>query len=293
MKRYREMPKNLKIALALSGRKFFTENERWQYKNELKGFTQGECPFDQFTCKLNSDIKVLNDITLSDGKTCQLDTLIVTDQEIFLLDMKFYNGPLSFENGRIFVNGNMTVNDPLHQLDRAKNLLESKLAYYKLNIPVTAKLVFMNPNMVFYGNNPDLPILLYPQIDGFLDEICVWDSQHTEKIARLLLSFDSEENPYEIVHRIKYDYESLRKGIRCEKCNSLDLNINFRDYTCITCNFKDSKRNGLIRSINDLKLLFPDNKITPRLVFDWTNGQVSKKSIGKLLNSELRDDFLK
>ena len=155
MKRDRGWPNNLKVASALRGRRVFDESEQWEYANAVKGYFKGECPFDKLTGGLTSDIKVINDIRIADGQMAQLDALVVTDSAIFLFELKYYEGPVSIRDGQIFVNEQSSVNDPLERLGRAKKLLEKKLYKNRLQLPVVAKLVFMNPDMLIYGNHPD------------------------------------------------------------------------------------------------------------------------------------------
>lgn len=49
------------------------------------------------------------------------------------------------------------------------------------------------------------------------------------------------------------------------------------------CGYEEFVETAVMRNMEELKLLFPELKITTNVVYDWSNAVVSKKTISRVL----------
>lgn len=108
----------LSILRSLQSRVALAENERKRLLNLSKGFN-GEDQFDHLIESLQSDIYLLHDLCLEHNHSVfQIDTLLISEKEIVLFEVKNYEGDFVFEAGdfRILSN-NQEILNPLHQLN--------------------------------------------------------------------------------------------------------------------------------------------------------------------------------
>ena len=103
-----------------------------------------------------------------------------------------------------------------------------------------------------------------------------------KKLADQLISLHSNKSPF--VNRLPtYEYRKLKKGTACKKCYSLMISGGDKVLVCKKCGYEDAIESAVIRSVEELKFLFPDLKITTNLVFEWCQVVKSKKMIRRVL----------
>lgn len=278
--KHREKPKELKVAEALRGRKIFTEEEEYNFWNSKTGF-KGETDLDKIATEEADDkIPFVHDLLLAEGGAYQIDSLAVTDHAIYLLDCKNYTGPLTYQDGNFYVNGQKMRRNPLNQLERAVDLLDYVLRKNGIKIRIIPQLVFINPNMIFYGNEPDLPILTYGEIGNFLKSIPPPTSNRAVRIAQFLASLHTSDNPYENI--MKYSYDEIKKGILCTTCRMHVAELHCRGLVCKQCGMKESKTEGLNRSIDEFRILFPDKPLKVDAIYKWCGKTITKRTIHTL-----------
>src|SRR5919199_432536 len=89
----------LKLLWSLDVRADLIETERQRFHNLAKGY-EGEVMFDSLTEKLECENFLLNDLLLEfSGNKFQIDTLMVTQDPLYLFDVKNYEGDFYYENG--------------------------------------------------------------------------------------------------------------------------------------------------------------------------------------------------
>lgn len=129
-----------------------------------------------------------------------------------------------------------------------------------------------------------LPIIFPAQLNRLINEL---NMQHFKlnvnhfRLAEVFLSLHKSESKY--TQYPKYHYDKLVKGIICIKCNTYFTEVKNGKLICQTCGYEEDLPIGILRSIEELKLLFPDRKITTNAVYEWCAIYKSKKGIWKVL----------
>ena len=276
----------LLILRILNRRMSLTSEEKQNYKNKEKGF-EGEVQFDLLTEKLQSECIVLNDLLLEvNGSKFQIDTLIIFQEIIYPIEVKNYEGDFLFKPDRLEKISGKDYKNPLDQLKHIKFSLSQLLHNLGYNIPIEGTIVFINPEFTMYEAPLIKPIVYHSQLIRFMKKLEMMPSKlnsRQKNIADKLVSLHQVVSPY--TRLPPYHYEKIKMGNTCEICNSFNVTVptGARKVVCVDCGYEESFESAILRNVEEIRLLFPDKKITTNLVFEWCGDVGSKKTIKKLL----------
>ncbi|MGP6146437.1 nuclease-related domain-containing protein [Jeotgalibaca sp. A122] len=271
----REKPIELQKLEALRGRMAFTSEQERLYKSLLIGY-RGECLNDGMADDMDEYVMRLHDLLLvSGGRTCQIDSLFISDGKVYLLEIKNWEGSFDIKDGD-FIG---LAACPLAQLKRSKLILENVVRSMGIELEVEARLVFMNPKIVVYGIQRDAPILFVHQIPEYYRDIC-WRggwSQWDRRLAERLLKYHVAVNPYQ--KEVPYSRASVSSGMMCPDCRGKMMGFDLVKLYCSRCNFYELKKDGLVRAKAELDTLFGNSLYPQRDLYLWCEGLVSKRMI--------------
>lgn len=276
--------KELIIMRALNTRMDLSSKEKKYYFNLEKGY-EGEVMFDQLTETIQSDMFIINDLCLeSNNSIFQIDTLIISQETIYPIEVKNYAGDYRYDSEGFHTLSGNDINNPLDQVKRCKSLLRQLLQSHGYNFPVEAPLVFINPEFTLYQAPLNLQIIFPTQLNRFIKKLNMTPSKlngRHKKLADLLISLHLDESPY--TRLPPYKYEHVKKGIVCSPCNSFMIAVGEKKLVCAKCGYEEEVEPAVLRSVKELKLLFPDKKITTNGVHEWCKVVASKKMIRRIL----------
>ncbi len=277
--KYRPIPAEVIILRILKERMKLSEKERLSLTNKEKGY-EGEVKFDALIQHL--DTMILNDLLLEVGDTLfQIDTLIIFSGKIYLFDVKTFEGEYCYEDGIFKYVSGSEKKDPLLQLTRCQSLLRQLLEKYRFNFPIEAYLVYINPEFTLFQPFQNPQIILPTQVNSFIKKLSKLPPAHGDqyrKLADLLISLHITENPY--TRLPKYDYNRLKKQLNCCNCHSFSITVVSRSkISCKHCGYEEGVEVAVLRSLGELRVLFPKIKITTKLVHEWCGGIVPTKTI--------------
>lgn len=280
----------LQILNSLNNRMILSEKEKLHFQNLKKGYI-GELSFDSLTKQLlTNNCIILNGLTLKlNNSTFQIDSLFIMSDTIFLFEIKNYEGDYYFSNNDFYTNSNIKILNPLNQLSRAETLLLRLLQDFGFSIPINAKVIFVNPEFTLYEAPRDLPIIFPTQINHLFKKLNNKHSKIVEKhqfIADKLLSLHIEDAQYTNLPTFKY--EQLRKGITCYSCDSFLISVEGHKCICMKCGHAETVSSAVMRSVNEFKLLFPEEKITSSRILEWCQVIESKKRIQRVLDKNFK-----
>lgn len=263
--------------------------EKQYCSNLIKGY-EGEVLFDSYTNKLECECLVINDLLLQyNNTTFQIDTLLITPDKLYIFEVKNYEGDYYFESDILYKKPKKEVSNPLNQLHRSESLLRQMLQSYGFTMQIQAYVVFVNPAFTLYQASLTKPIIFPTQLHAFfqnLNKSTAKLNKNHQVLADKLLSLHMEESPYRTLP--KYKYSDLRKGICCVNCGSLSVNVVGRKCICSGCGHEELVNDAVIRSVEELKLLFAEYKITTNLVQEWCRIVDSKKRIQRILDKSYK-----
>ncbi len=266
----RTKPVELQQLSSLDTRMTLSSKDKQHLINLTKGY-EGEVQFDSLTEKLTWDCFILNDLLLKVNNTLfQIDSLLISSRKIHLFEVKNFEEDYNYEADKFIKLPQYEITNPLHQLSRSESLLRQLLLKDKINLPIDASLVFINPEFTLYQAPLDKPMILPTQIKNYLNKLNSTPSHLNEKhkwIADKLISLHIEDSPYKQLP--SYTYGDVRKGITCLACKSFSTAVEGRKLVCKECEHEEIVEMAVVRAVEEFKLLFPEHKITTRSIQEW------------------------
>ncbi|QQK74419.1 NERD domain-containing protein [Salicibibacter cibarius] len=285
----REAPFELKILRLLKPRMTLPDTQH--YLNLEKGF-EGERQLDVWMEDLTNDCLIINDLLLKHKQQLfQIDTLLIFSNKINLFNGKYYEGDYYTEHDKWHVMPGKEVNDPLLQLKRSDYLLRQLLQHLKMNfLPIESLLIFNNPAFMLYNASRKLPAVFPNQLQRYMKKLNSEPSKINRKhehLAEKLVSVHEEKPPH--IELPDYDFVQLEKGVVCTKCSTIMFfSAETFDFKCEHCGREEKFKTGLLRSVEEFTILFPDKKITTHAIMDWCALNGDKKKVARVLASHYK-----
>jgi hypothetical protein len=285
----RTVPIELVILRRLNIRMKLTSNDKQLYIFQEKGY-EGEVKFDLLTDQLQRDVLILRDLLLEVNHTLfQIDTLIISSELIYPCEVKNLEGDYYYESDRLYTKSSSEIKDPLQQSERCESLLRQFLQKAGYSFQLESNIIFVNSEFTLYQAPLNKPIIFPTQLNAFMKRLDNKPSTLTarhRKLAETLLAAHICDSPYSRLPQ--YEYSKLRKGITCAKCDSFSITVGDRTLVCDTCGCCEAIEWAVLRTVREMKLLFPDIKITTTIVHEWCQVVKSKKMICRILKSNFK-----
>ncbi|AZB42790.1 NERD domain-containing protein [Bacillus sp. FJAT-42376] len=264
---------------------------------------RGEHSIDYYLQQLSGEkYSILHNIHIPfNQNSFQIDTLIITNQCIFILEVKNFSGTLIFDQTfkqllRIWQGNEECFPDPILQVDRQKNsLLQFLRSKGILKWSVFPMVVISNPATAIKTNKE------YPEAEkqvvhagGILSKLKELElplsrdekSSSKKQVIDLLLNSHVEKD-FDVMGYYKVSDLDIMCGVECSKCNTLTMERKRKAWVCTRCRNRAKEAHGL--ALMDYYLL-KSNRITNRQFREFT-GLISVSAASKLLiNSSLRKE---
>lgn len=288
----RTTPRELLFLRTLSPRMMFTEEQMEDYINLEKGY-EGELKFDALMDNQKREHLLIRDLFLTSNKSeFQLDNLLFTPKRIYQLEVKNFEGEHYIETEAWYTSTGKQIKNPLLQLKRSENLLNQLLYKMKANMKVDSYLIFINQEFTLYSASQSLPVNLPSQINRFLKKLFKDDNTQNfiyprqKGIANQLIKLHKTETPYMQIP--EYNYRKLKKGIVCSHCMGwMEVSIQGR-VKCSHCSKEEFYLSAIERSVEEFKLLFPNEPLTVNRIFNWSGGCISRKTVQRYLTDRYK-----
>jgi hypothetical protein len=259
------------------------------YSNLKKGY-EGEVQLDRLTDKLQSELFTLNDLLLeTNNSEFQIDSAIISQTAVFLLEIKNYEGEHYYESGRFYTINKQEISNPIHQLNRKETLLRQFLKNHGFHLPIEPYLIFINPEFTLFQAPINKTIILPTQLNCFIEKLdkhpSTLNGMHNKLVDQLISAHKKKSS---FLKHPNYEYEQLQKGIPCLRCNSLLQSVRINKVVCNDCGFEEKIESAVMRCVEEFMFLFPDRKVTTNGIQEWCGVVESKKAIREILKRYMR-----
>lgn len=272
----------------LAERGALSQESRLELLNQQKGL-EGERRFDSLILQqLKGDALILNDLLLTyAGKTCQIDTLIVTGDKMILYEVKNYKGNFTLNRGQLQTVSGRTLNNPAVQLSRTATLIQRMLEDGDISVTLEKYVVFVHPTFHLYHSNASDPFIFPTQIEAHFSRLSQKMGPLNETgyyLISKLLEAERKEAAYQNTLPA-YTFSDCLKGLSCLRCSSLKLDKSQRRVTCRRCGHQASMSETIYFNIEQYRFLFPERRINTRNIAEWINIDVQNKRLRRILNA--------
>ena len=216
---------------------------------------------------------------------CQIDLLLIFQNECVLVEVKNYAGLYRVENKEMYFlsSGERLVKSPFNQVERAKMLLTQLFKEEGIRLSINEKIVFPNEEFYLYGDDVSMPTVYSATFPYFLKQLnqkrCALGDYHQgiyEKLMRRRLVKSKYDQP------IVVEYDTLAKGITC-KCGGWMKSTTRMKVLCETCGAHENNESAIMRMTEHFIAVFPDRTLTATEIYYWVDGEISKRTITRIL----------
>src|SRR5699024_2974126 len=210
---------------------------------------------------------ILPDVHLKvDESRFQIDTMIVTQYAIYLLEIKNFNGTVYFNTStnqftRIENNIEQGFRDPLTQVELQQTKLAELLDLCGFHdIPIYNFVVIATPSTILKIDGPPTEKITHK--DRLLFKISSIEKQLIDmnypqipsmSIAQHIQNIHQEYS-FDILHEYELTSNQIRLGIHCPVCEKLAMNRIYAYWKCAYCNHRS--KNAYISSLEEFTLIY-------------------------------------
>lgn len=206
---------------------------------------------------------IFHDLNLTSTGKFQLDTLFLSPQGVYILEIKNIAGRIHFPNEwnqmvRVLDNGQTDAFEcPSVQLERNCFLLEDWFHSRNLSVPITGAVVFTQSRQLIENSRPRLTMLFPYELPNVLrkreQKPPILDSKTLSVIVHELSSAHQDFNPFPLCNTMNISPLDIKSGVQCENCGMLGMDKIFRGWICPGCHHVSKRAHQ--RTIQDWFML--------------------------------------
>lgn len=279
----RNFDEELSYLLQLSIRAKISIEDNERIDARIKGIN-GERRFDELVRSYLKHGIVLNNLQyIVNKQVIQIDALIIMNNEIFIFEIKNLHYELHFKDNKFYYMSGLPAEKLNEHRLRTPKLMKQLLLQNHINLPFNYYTTFVNPDYKIYGYLPSDAIIEYQIIPKILEDnsrnpICKID----EHVAQKLLSLHNTDEKFNFRKRI--NIEDLKMGVVCHCHIALLTKISNRKFACPACKKEVDCNTYIQKAIQDIRLMFPTERLTVTLLKEWTTYGVSREKLRNYLN---------
>ncbi|ALC88974.1 nuclease [Bacillus sp. FJAT-18017] len=267
----------------LDRRMSLKESDKQRLYRLNKGY-EGEVQFEKLTSGLQTPCIILNDLTFKvNNSTIQIDSSLLFGRILKFYEVKNLEGDYYLNDDKFFMRDGTEKNNPLLQMKRSESLYRQLLKELGFDLSIEASTVFVNPAFTMYNAPLNQPIIYPTQLTRLTNQLNKIPSNLTQShwsLADKLISLNQEKSEYTTLP--DYRFDNQKKGVTCYKCHSFDIGVIGYKVVCMQCGHHEDVEAAVMRSIDELKMLFPNIKLSTSIVYDWCS-IVSQSKIRRVL----------
>lgn len=278
----RNKPKELIYYETLAKYTTLTQDERKQMHRLQRGFL-GEQLYDSVLEEIgHQHLIVFRDIWIKVGKSSrQIDTLIITDNEIIVNEVKHYTGNYMIKEGQWSVNQINISENPIMQAQRSSNKVIELCNNYGIRTVVTFKVIFTDEYFILDSDLHETKnIVLRSYMKKYFRALGnKVSSYHSNQIKEYILEHIID-NPLEMPVT---DFSRIHFGFRCEQCGSKEIGTNNISIFCRECDYREKFRFPIFRMIRDYAILTNQEKFTSENIRRMCDYKIAPRTIRRYL----------
>jgi hypothetical protein len=205
--------------------------------------------------RFSSPASLIGDLQLAD-RFCQIDTIVVTDHFVLILEVKNFSGTLSFNEDRFHMEqttreGNKYgYNSPVTQVWNAREELLAILSLAGISCPVHGAIVLPYPSTLIDRMPSEFPVVYGYSLNRFISTLPrTGRTISPEETAQLLINQQQPFPKMDFQGMYNYNPNQLKKGVLCGKCGSACQKVSERLLLCRSC--KQPVEDGYRRALDD------------------------------------------
>lgn len=198
----------------------------------------------------NYQYLIIQDLSISPNVEIQIDTVLLTQSCVVLLEVKNISGRLRFSVNpsalhQTTSNGKeRAYKSPLVQMEVIKWKFERLMKNLNYSLPIDTIIVIAYPNQIVDYTPPGSIIWSADEVMIRLQNYNMPQEQITtdelRKLGQQLLKVSAEYNPFPLAPKFDISPEEIQKGVLCPSCKYTKMNKVKRSWQCPACDLRSS-----------------------------------------------------
>lgn len=256
-----------------------------KYNYFLNGYQGEKIMYDWLKRNLPAHAIILHDLWFECRGISQIDFLVILNNIIWIIEVKHYNGYFNYQDNVCTLNNYRLDKDHLAQMRNRMLIINDIVKKSGLNIELIGTMIFTHENSeISIPPEQTFDTLTFNQVKQYLsNEILSNTNRSKLSILPHLKKFQTNST-FTMPTLKDSDYTFLKKGVYCRECFSFDLSATDRSFTCQECQFKELKRDALLRQYCCQGVLQHQRPyITTKEIYQLSNSSLSVSYIRKRL----------
>lgn len=261
-----------------------------KYKYFSSGYQGEKVMFDWLCQHLPAHATILHDFWIEYRGVAQVDLLVLINNIIWVIEVKHYNGYFQYEDKVCLINGYRMDKDHLSQMRNRLLIMKDIIKQNSKDFELIGTMIFTHENSeISIPPEPTFDTLTLNQVKRYLDnKILPKINRNNSSILSHLKKFQT--NSRFLMPTLKdNDYTFIKKGVYCAKCFSFNIRTNNRYMFCEECNYKEIKREAMIRQYCCQGVLqHQKTYITNKAIHNLSNKSFSSSHLREILKLNLQ-----
>lgn len=189
--------------------------------------------------------RIIQDFSLGDGFKIQVDTVVLTQSCVFLLEIKNIAGKLEFKQNpsalhSISATGEIkSYKSPITQMNETALRMSKFLKTLGYPLPVANVIIIAHPSQIVEGAPPNVRVLAAGEVNVHLSEIKlpapVLSIEELHQLGNRLVAVHKEYQPFPLAPKFQIDSSEIEAGVFCPRCILGKMERTQRAWECETC----------------------------------------------------------
>lgn len=247
-----------------------------------KGYN-GERRLDYYLRSLTNTYHILSDVGLKVwNKDIQIDTLIISPQSIYMIEVKNFEGTLTFDTTQRQLIQKTTnqieksYTYPLTQADNTVYLMMQWLQYHHMpSMPIHSYIALAQPSTIVRVKGDEAVIAKYVmkaeeaalkimQTEQTYEQINKGNIQRRNQLITSIMEYVHEFS-IDVIKKFDIKENEIKPGTKCLKCGNIPMKYYHGKWTCQRCSTISD--NAHEATLNDFFLLYKDDITTQEAMY--------------------------
>lgn len=206
--------------------------------------------------------RIIQDFSLPAPFKIQVDTVVLTQSGLYLLEVKNISGRLQFRQNpsalhSVLADGKIkSYKSPITQMNETTIRMRMFLKTLGWHLPVTSIIVIAHPSQIVEDAPHTSRILSAAEVSFYFSEIKESPLLSIEELHRLgqtFLSAHQDYDPFPLAPKFQIDRSEIESGVFCPRCLLGKMAKTKIAWECETCRL--ISRNAHVQALNDWFML--------------------------------------
>lgn len=207
--------------------------------------------------------QIIQDFSLPAPFKIQVDTVVLTQSCVFLLEVKNITGKLQFKQNpsalhSVLADGKiMSYKSPVTQMNETTMRLYAFLKTFACRLPIISLIVIAHPSQIVEDSPHAAQVLSAGEVNFYLSKMKLGNPilsiEELHRLGQTFLSAHRDYQPFPLAPKFQVGLSEIEPGVFCPRCHLGKMERTMVAWECETCRL--ISRNAHSEALNDWFML--------------------------------------